>query len=138
MSNEFIRWNDLYSLGIEKIDNQHKKLIEIINKIFDFLSEEKAEVIIPEIIKELKDYTQYHFKTEEDLFEQYDYPDTEDHRLKHQEFIDMIGKWSNEIKNNKNILYEMMNFLRKWLLEHILHDDRAYGKFFKDNNIQIN
>ncbi len=138
MSNEFIKWSTIYSVGVEKIDKQHKYLTEVINKLFNAFSEGKAETIIPEIITELSDYTHFHFKTEEEIFEQYQFPEKEAHILKHQEFIDNVGKWSEEIdQKKKDVHYDMMNYLKNWLLEHIQQDDKLYGKFLADNNIQI-
>ena len=138
MSKDFISWNEIYSLGIEKIDNQHKKLIEIINKLFDSFSEGKAEDIIPEIIKELTEYTQYHFKTEEELFEKYNYPEKESHTGRHNEFINNVKDWKEKLNNNnKELPYELMEYLKKWMLQHILKEDKDYGKFFKEKNITV-
>ncbi len=138
MKSEFIKWNDnLYSVGFEKIDNQHKKLIAVINKLFNSFSEGKAEEIIQEIIQELTDYTQYHFKTEEDIFEKINYPDKEKHINEHQDFVKQISIWKNKIeKDEKDVHYDLLNFLKNWLIKHIQKEDKAYEKFFKQNNIK--
>ncbi len=130
MNKEFITWSDIYSVNIEEIDKQHKQLIDIINKLFNAFSEGTAEAIIPEIIEELTDYTQSHFKTEEELFIKYNYPDTKKHKDKHSEFINKVGIWTKNYNNNlSNIPYEMMDYLKKWLLQHILEEDKSYSKF---------
>ncbi len=139
MSVDFIKWNDnIYSVGNDVIDNEHKELIQIINKLFNAFSEGKAEDIVPEIIKELSNYTQNHFKTEEDLFETHNYPDKDVHIAKHQDFINQIEIWKNKIKQGeKNIHYELMDFLKTWITEHIQKDDRSYNTYFKEKNIRI-
>ncbi|NPA69129.1 MAG: hemerythrin family protein [Chlorobi bacterium] len=138
MAKELVTWSEIYSVGINKIDNQHKKLIELINKLFASLSEGNAEDIIPDIIKELTEYTQYHFKTEEDLFEEYNFPDKNEHILKHKNFIQQVEKWKDKlIQNDENLHYELMNYLKMWLIEHITGDDFLYKDFFKKNNITL-
>ena len=58
-----ISWDDAYLLGIDEIDSQHKKLIAIANKLYDILtgSTDKYKILLPSILKEIKDYTVYHF-----------------------------------------------------------------------------
>ncbi len=130
MDKEFITWSDIYSVNIEEIDKQHKQLIDIINKLFNAFSEGKAEKIIPEILKELTDYTNYHFKTEEELFEKYNYPDTKVHKDRHSECVNQIEIWKEKYqKDITNIPYELMDYLKKWLLQHILKEDKSYSKF---------
>ncbi len=139
MADKLVTWSDIYSIGSEKIDNQHKKLIDLINTLFNSFSEGNAEKIIPDIIKELTEYSHYHFKTEEDLFEKYNYAEKEEHIQKHKEFIEQIDKWKDKmLHKDKNLHYELMNYLKKWLLEHIKGDDFKYRDFFKKNNITIN
>ncbi len=133
MSKEFITWSEIYSVNIEEIDKQHKQLIDIINKLFNAFSEGTAEAIIPEIIEELTDYTQSHFKTEEELFVKYNYPDTKKHKDEHSEFINKVEIWTKNYNNNlSNIPYELMDYLKKWLLQHILKEDKAYSKFLNE------
>lgn len=138
MGNEFIKWNNIYSLGTEKIDIQHKKLIDIINKLFNAFSEGNADTIISEILNELTDYTQYHFKTEEEIFEKYNYPEKENHKNSHEEFVQKVTHWKTEnSENDTNLPYELMEYLKKWLLEHILKEDKNYSKYFADKKISL-
>lgn len=134
MANELIKWNhDIYSVGIEKIDNQHKKLVDIINKLFDSFSKGKAEEVVSEILEELSQYTEYHFKTEEEYFEKYQYPDRENHIRQHKDFIKKLDEWKKQNNEKKSdIHYSILDFLKKWLPEHILKEDKSYEKFLKD------
>ncbi|MCD6556216.1 MAG: hemerythrin [Bacteroidetes bacterium] len=138
MSKKLVTWSEIYSVGIKIIDEQHERLIDLINILFNSFSEGNAENIIPEIIKELKEYTEYHFKTEENLFEKYNYPDKENHIQKHKDFIQQVDNWKDKmLHNDENLHYELMNYLKKWLTEHITGDDFKYKLFFKENNIKI-
>ena len=136
MSTKLINWDKTYSVGIEIIDKQHKKLVDIINVLFNSFSNGKAENIVSDVINELVEYTVYHFKVEEDLFEEYNYPEKEDHKQKHQEFINQVAEWKVKLqKGDENIHYECLDFLKTWLLKHIKGDDIAYTVYFKENNI---
>jgi hemerythrin len=63
-----IEWEDIYSVGIEEFDNDHKKLIELINRLHQAMLDKKAKEVLGEIINELVDYTIYHFNKEEAMF----------------------------------------------------------------------
>ncbi len=84
-------WKKEFELGIDSIDEQHKKLLEIGNRINDLLcSHDDGDDNYDEIytvIEELKDYTVYHFKTEENLFIKYKYPEYSIHKKEHDDFI---------------------------------------------------
>ncbi|MCF6365328.1 MAG: bacteriohemerythrin [Bacteroidales bacterium] len=138
MSKILIKWDKSYSLGIDLIDKQHKKLTDIINKLFSSFSEGKAEELIPTVINELTEYTIYHFKTEEELFDKYNYPGKENHVSGHNSFIEQVNNWKIKLKNNdENVHYECISYLKSWLIEHIQGSDVSYSNFFKENNIKI-
>mgnify|MGYP000867218199 FL=1 len=65
-----VEWKSEFSLGISEIDEQHKKILAIINKLYDLFSNKEHQDIaeIERIIKELADYAVYHFQTEEKYF----------------------------------------------------------------------
>lgn len=69
-------------------------------------------------------YTDYHFKTEEAFFEKYSYTEIEEHKKIHKSFVDKVVEVKEGPDSEKvTVSYDVMNFLRKWLLEHILHED---------------
>ncbi len=88
-----------------------------------------------ETINELKDYTLYHFKTEEDLFAKFNYEETEKmyHLEKHQKLCETIRKFENEHTVSPGILgYKLVDFTQKWLVEHILRTDMQFVNFIKN------
>lgn len=132
MTRIFVLWNESYSVGISRIDTQHKKLIDILNELYESFVDQTTGQKLEHIIEELNDYANYHFKTEEELFDEYAYPDTEKHVKEHQEFLNKITKFSDDLKANKKILtFQLMNFLRNWLLNHICGSDQEYVEHFK-------
>lgn len=125
-------WKKELELGIESIDEQHKKLLEIGNRTNDLLKnhEEGSDNYdeIYAVIEELKDYTAYHFKTEEDLFEKYDYDAFTTHKKEHDDFIDYIESVDLESidENQKEFLRELLGKIVQWVFRHILSTDYLY------------
>jgi len=127
MSNIFFIWNESYSVGINTIDEQHKKLIGIINRLYTSFMEKKQAEDISEIMKELADYTRYHFSNEERLFREKKYPLAAEHTKEHENFIDELYQLKTKFDSAPSVLtLKVMTFLQKWLKEHILINDKKY------------
>ena len=136
MTRIFILWKDSYSVGVKRIDEQHKKLILIINKLYESFVDQTTGQKLKEIINDLVEYTQYHFKTEEELFLESSYPDAENHIQQHQEFIRKISKFKSDLEDGKTSLtFQLMNFLRNWLMNHIAISDQAYAGHFRTKEV---
>ncbi len=122
-----IRWNSTYELGYKEIDEQHMKLVDIINDFYNAFATAQAHEKIGDIIGELVNYTVFHFTAEEEIFSNSNYPDTEKHRATHKEFVDELKKYHQEVKDgNMTTTYDLMTFLRDWLIKHIMGTDRTY------------
>ena len=127
---KLIIWDDFYSVGCEEIDNQHKKLANLINDLYDAYQNNRASEIFENILSELKEYTIYHFSTEEKYFEKYNYPFTEEHKIEHQNFVKKVLEFSNRYSHkDKLVIYDVMLFLKDWLLNHILGSDKKYSEY---------
>jgi len=136
MAKKLIEWSQLYSVGYADIDEQHNKLIDLINVMFFAFSEGNAEEKINDIVNELINYTQYHFDLEEKYFYKYKYPETEEHIEQHKSFVDAISKFKASLKEKKgNTHYEVFEYIKKWLVDHILVADMKYSKFYKNLKI---
>ena len=132
----FIKWKNEYSVGVYEIDNQHKKFVMLINKLFDAMKQGKANSVLDQIINELFSYAQTHFWTEEKYFDLFKYKETEEHKRVHQGFIDEMKKFKTGFDSGKITLsLEVFNFLKNWLDEHILGEDKKYEDCFKQNGL---
>ncbi len=123
----YLKWSDRYSVQIVEIDEQHKKLINLINEMYDAMQDGKGREIIDTVIDEFVDYTVYHFKTEERLLRQHGYPNYDDHKEMH----DHIAKKARDLKKNldkgnKPSNIDVMLLMTNWLNTHILEEDRKY------------
>jgi hemerythrin len=124
-----VKWEDKYCLRIEAIDEQHRQLFEIAGRIYELLKNElitdKYDHII-EIIDELKNYTIYHFKAEEEYMQSIGYKKFLSHKVFHNDFLDKMENVDlNKIDNGHNeYLIGILDFVCEWLVEHILKEDK--------------
>lgn len=132
-----INWSDQYSLAIPSIDNQHKKLIELINQLHEALAAGKAKEVLGSILVELADYTVTHFKFEEQMMNKHGYTSFNGHVTVHNEFVNKIQGYVNDFEQGRSAFsISLMNFLRDWLTNHILKTDKEYAKWFADRGIR--
>jgi len=111
---------DKYKLGIDIIDEQHQKIFDLIEKLCKNIDENGLEIII----NELKEYSIYHFDTEEKYFNNINFKLAVEHTQLHNIFIETIDYYyENFEKLNKKKLY---TFLQTWIKKHILIEDKKY------------
>lgn len=128
-------WKKEFELGIKSIDEQHKKLLEIGNQIneliLDYSDSFDNFTDIYNLIEELRNYTVYHFDTEEELFIKYDYSDYENHKKEHDKFIDYLDSidLNHADKNQKEFLQELLNKIVQWVFRHIITTDFLYKDY---------
>ena len=136
IGNQYLVWKDEYSVGIEEMDNDHKRLLNLINQLQTAVhyytgkeSEEKA-------MQELIDYTKTHFTKEEKLLEDNNYADIVAHKELHKQFINKVNELLEQYKNNSEAtLVDALSFLKDWLIRHINGTDKEYGKILNAKGI---
>jgi|SRR5471030_2389817 len=122
-----------YKIGVEQIDEQHKKLFELADQAYRLLKDDfsldKYDKIV-DIINELKEYTIFHFKSEEDYMESINYKKLFTQKIEHEKFIKAIeGVDLRHIDENQDeSLVKILNYLNDWLTEHILKNDKLIGE----------
>jgi hemerythrin-like metal-binding protein len=135
--NILIHWKEDYNLNIKEIDQQHKKLFDIINVVYDSMIREEEDEVLGQAISDLSDYAFVHFKVEEKYFEQVGYEDAPFHIAEHRKFLDRIETFRMEYSvNGAKYAKEVMFFLQEWLNNHILHVDKKYMETFIKNGIK--
>jgi hemerythrin len=134
MTSTLIQWDDRkMSVNIEEIDRQHKALVGLINNLFDVVKAGRSNEIFEKLISDLIRYTEFHFSDEENYFKQYNYPEAKAHMLQHKEFIDKVSLFKKDFDSGKTgLTRKVLDFLRDWLVEHIMGTDKKYSKFFND------
>jgi hemerythrin-like metal-binding protein len=135
ISHEPIIWNDTYLIGIDRIDNQHKVLVNTLNQANTRLANGVTREMLEQITRDLLSYAIYHFETEESLMREYDYEAGSDsaairHREEHRSFSQQVLKLREGLHDGRLVTREeLLTFLNQWLVNHILHTDKQFGEF---------
>jgi hemerythrin len=127
-----IEWNEAFSVGVQKIDDQHRKFLSITNQLFDSMQGAQDREVVGSVLKELQQYVVYHFKTEESMMKMYNYPNMNEHKLEHEGAIQKVNKFVLDYERNlPSVDIELLKFLSDWIQNHILQVDRKYIPYFR-------
>lgn len=132
-----LEWEGKYSVGVEEIDNQHKKMFAVINELLDSLEASNTREHIENIIKSLVEYKMFHFETEEKYFKEFNYDGAEDHINRHKEFNDKLVFLQQKYPiYEPAFAYELVDFLEDWLIKHLMITDQKYVKCFHEHGLK--
>lgn len=127
---EKIIWNDNFSVGVEDLDEQHKKIIKIVNKLIEMEDAKVDSEVISDTLTEMTKYAAEHFTYEENLMDEYHYPDYSLHKDQHKQFRKQTAKFCMDTMNYKSTIpIEILTFLKDWWIDHILNSDMKYKSF---------
>jgi hemerythrin-like metal-binding protein len=132
-----IKWSKDYETGVEEIDEQHHILVNTLNEANELLTKEYSLENLQNITKDLLSYALYHFETEEELMQKYNYEgeapkDFENHMKQHRDFSTKVVEVRESLKSGNLIEQdELISFLLNWLLNHIDKTDKKLGKFLQ-------
>jgi len=130
-------WQESFSVGIEYFDNQHKKLFKIANELQEGILKSQSKEVIKVVLHKLHDYMKTHFHDEEAFLKFYAFSDFDSHVQSHHEFESQILKFENDIFEGKLFVpMKLMNFLENWLFDHILKDDKEFGRSLGEKEIR--
>lgn len=125
---EQVAWAADFEVGVGSIDEQHKRLVEMLNTLGQAIGAGQGKDAIMGIVEEMKHYAVHHFKTEEDAMEATGYPKRSQHKQEHDTFIEQVLDAADALESGGKITpREVWAFLHKWLIEHILDSDKAMG-----------
>ncbi|WPD24796.1 MAG: bacteriohemerythrin [Candidatus Electrothrix scaldis] len=132
-----IRWNDSFSVNVSKIDQEHKKLVEMVNELTDAMKEGQGKEVLGEILNGLIAYTASHFQTEENYFRQVKYPDADEHKKEHVAFVQKVSEFKQEFDAGRaTVSVNVLQFLSKWLQTHIKVADQKYSSYLNEKGIK--
>ena len=127
------QWKDEYNTGVTLMDQQHRRLVDLINQLFQCMKDGGDRMVLADVVDELVNYTVTHFRAEEDVMRKHNYPDLEAHQQIHKNFVEQVGVYANKLKSGERLPpADIYNFLKDWLISHIEKQDRdGYGKFLR-------
>jgi hemerythrin len=125
---ELFKWDDKYSVNNEELDNHHKVLFDILNKLYMSCFEENENITLGSIYEESVSYINYHFSAEEQYMMDKGYNDIEKHIIMHNIFKERILLLKKDIDLNNIVLTkELIVYLGNWLLNHVMVEDKKYS-----------
>jgi hemerythrin len=128
---KFVEWSNELSVGIEEIDEQHKVLVDLVNKMHEAIHQRHGNEVVQGILADLAEYTRIHFAVEESLMRILNYPDYDNHKEIHEELLESVSDLLEKVASGKTAIgFELMHFLKTWLTKHIMEEDKQYTGFF--------
>ena len=133
---EALPWKEKYSVRVKTIDDHHKVLVKYINELNNAMLYEKGRNEIATILKGLVDYTVFHFDYEEKMLEKNGYDDLINHKKIHVKFVNKIKELKSDFESGeKELSKDVMDFLKAWLVEHIMGTDQKYSELMVKNKV---
>lgn len=134
MTNLLVCWKEEYSIGVEKIDVQHKSLVDLINKLNADLNREDANNFkaFQRAARRATKYVQAHFAAEEELMALHGYPELAHQKKRHAEFIRRILDDTSRFERGDDLAPKsFLRYLSDWLMSHIAEEDAKIGIFLE-------
>jgi hemerythrin len=123
------------SINVRQFDDQHKKLVEMVQRLNDAMKKGEGMHIVSSILSDLANYAESHLSQEEKFLQQNNYPDFAAHKQIHDDLRKKLGEVLNEYHAGRIVPAEIMNFLSDWLINHIMKVDKKYGVFVNKKGI---
>lgn len=127
-----IQWRDSYSVGVARFDKEHRRLVELINDMFIIVRDKGDSAALNTVVQALIEYTEYHFSSEEEAMEEANYPDLVEHKQHHADLKKKVTTFLEQITaGGEDVRTELYHFLREWLINHIVKEDKKYTEYLK-------
>jgi hemerythrin-like metal-binding protein len=124
----FVDWNDDFSFGQPDIDEQHRRLLALINELYDAVEAGRGKLVVEKTLEDLLQYITTHFKYEEGLLLQARSPNYKEHKEEHdlltRQVLDILSHYHNEQRKSDVLSAEVLELLKVWLFHHILESHR--------------
>ncbi len=130
-----VKWDkEKFDVGVELFNTHHKRLIDLLNLLHSVVDSTNNKKHIEIIFNELAKYTVYHFKAEEKIMDEYNYSHLGLHHFEHEKFVNTVLDAIEAYKKGVTMIevIKLLDFLREWIINHILKSDMKYKEFFKD------
>jgi len=127
-----IEWNDAWRVGHSAIDYDHQMLVNITNQLWDLKESSSIKPAeVKRILDQLVDYVKRHFAREEAIFMASDYPYKDSHKAMHRDLTKVVEDIATVYERDPDLLDldEIMDFLRRWLMDHIAKHDMGYRSY---------
>jgi len=133
-----LTWGPMFSVGVKEIDDQHKVLIDLANRLNDQMGAGNGgKAVLDKVFNELVAYTVSHFAMEERLMAKHNYTASAKHMDEHKKLVATVADLKKKHEQGENVLTsQVMTFLRDWLTKHILNTDKAFGRELNQKGVK--
>lgn len=133
-----MEWSPKLSVGINQFDGEHQKLVGMVNDLFDAVGAGKGKERLGTILDGLISYTQSHFLAEEKLMKLHAYPNFTAHKAEHDALTKQVLEVQAKFRAGATaaLSVEVMNFLKNWLIKHIMGTDKGYGPHLNGKGVK--
>lgn len=132
-------WRDEYSIGVASVDEEHKRIIEMINAAYAAFKDTGDSECVRGIVDGMRAYAESHFLTEETLMGEHGYPEADRHLAEHAYFRQKLEEIDNAHAQATDGVapdpVQLYQFLSKWLISHIMHCDRKLGDYLMEQGV---
>lgn len=127
-----VEWLDCYTIGVPKIDSDHKQLVDIFNELKEAVANSRALSILESTLSKLADHIANHFSSEEEVMRRIGYPSLDEHRQQHDMIIQKFSQIVYEFETKQAIVtVDTLRLLEEWVLTHTLEQDLAIGEYIR-------
>jgi hemerythrin len=126
-----IEWNESFSSGIEEVDNQHKELIKLIQRLKITQEKRLPKEFVLRILQETAKYSEYHFISEENLMLVTKYPDFKRHESEHKKLLHSLAYKIKSYQDDLEPLASLITFLTNWFTSHTREEDAKIGVYLE-------
>jgi len=129
-------WSPAFSVKVQKFDDQHKKLVDLVNQLHDAMKAGEGNTMLGVVLQSLIAYTASHFADEEKMMQTHAYPEYAKHKGEHEKLVKQVLELQQKFQAGSAMLtMSVMSFLKDWLVNHIQGEDKKYGVYFNAKGI---
>jgi hemerythrin len=131
-----MEWNPIFSVKVKKFDDQHKKLVDMVNQLHDAMKAGQGNAMLGVVLQSLISYTATHFKDEEQVMQANGYSGLAKHKAEHEKLVKQVLDLQQKFQSGASVLtMTVLSFLKDWLITHIQGEDKKYGVFLNGKGI---
>ena len=133
-----MEWSPRLSVKVKKFDDQHKKLVDLVNQLHDAMKAGQGNAALGTTLQSLISYTATHFKDEEQMMQANGYPELAKHKAEHEKLVTQVLDLQKKFQEQAGggiLTMTVMSFLKDWLVNHIQGVDQKYGVFLNAKGI---
>ena len=128
-----IEWDAAWETGIPAIDKQHKNLVDHVGRLLDAIMEGQTEIDIENSLFYLAQYTDFHFRDEEEIMVTTRYPRFEEHRAAHSAMRDQVGSMVRlHVHEPQALTSDLVTFMHDWIINHVGSQDKALAEHIRN------